>query len=71
MIFSSSDLTRFFVWGQQVNGTNVFEERVVAFEALSEREVFEKAMKESEWYSKKRGGVQYEIFPDQIAYLYR
>jgi hypothetical protein len=57
------------MWGQKTDGTNVFEERVVAFKALSDQEAFEKAKIEAKEYSKEREDGEYECYPEQVLYL--
>jgi hypothetical protein len=58
-----------YMWGQKADGANVFEERVVAFNALSDQEAFEKAKIEAKEYSKEREDREYEYYPEQVSYL--
>lgn len=57
-----------YLWGQKSSGINVFEERVVAFEAESETEVFSKASAEADAYAQQADGTAYDIHPQQVSY---
>lgn len=56
-----------YLWGQKADGINVFEERVVTFEAKSDAEVFAKAQKEANTYA-DGDGEGYEVYPEQTSY---
>ncbi|WP_157572575.1 hypothetical protein [Nevskia soli] len=58
-----------YLWGQKSDGTNVFEERVVAFAAQSESDAEIKARAEAEAYCHSRRDVTYERHPELILYL--
>jgi hypothetical protein len=55
-----------YLFGVKADGTNVFEERVVCFEAESSDEAHEKAGAESDQYARDN---DMEAHPEQIAYL--
>lgn len=57
-----------YLWGQKTNGVNVFEERVVTFQAESESSVFVKAQNEADVYAAQGDGAGYEIYPQQVSY---
>ena len=50
------------------SGVNVFEERVVCFEAASYEELFEKSAREAERYARGDGSMGASAHPDQISY---
>jgi hypothetical protein len=52
-------------WGEKSDGTVVFEERVVVFEADSSDEAHEKACAEAKTYAE---GSDWVIHPDQVSY---
>ena len=52
-------------FGTKADGTNIFEERIVAFEALSFDEALEKADQEAGEYERANAFVAHE---DQMAY---
>jgi hypothetical protein len=54
-----------YFWGQKSDGTNVFEERVVCFEAPTADEAHAKARRESERYAADNG---YTAHPEQEGY---
>lgn len=74
---SDSDATRWFgirtvyLFGKKKDGTNVFEERVVAFSGSSEAEAFRKAERESDRYAASNGiGIgKMKCHPDMVAYF--
>ena len=57
-----------YLWGQKADGINVFEERVVAFSAETDTDVFAKAQHEADVYAQNADGSGYEIYPQQISY---
>lgn len=57
-----------YLWGQKSDGTNVFEERVVALSAPSESEALVKARAEAEAYRVQRRDVSYERHPQFVLY---
>ena len=57
-----------YLWAQRSDGNNVFEERVVVFEAPSRDEAWEKAMREAEAYRTERREVSYVKHPDSVMY---
>ncbi len=57
-----------YLWGQKSDGTNVFEERVIAFQTNTDHEALAKAKDEASVYSKEREDIQYQVHPDQISY---
>lgn len=46
----------------------MFEERVVAFRAETDKAALEKAKRESEAYSTERQDRKYDVHPEQVAY---
>lgn len=54
-----------YLFGKKRNGKNVFEERVVAFEAQSWEEVHAKASEEARRYAQEN---EVDGHPDQVAY---
>jgi hypothetical protein len=54
-----------YLFGKKSDGTNIFEERIVCFEAESADEAFAKAEAESERYAQANG---FEAFPEREAY---
>src|SRR2546423_8720604 len=54
-----------YLFGQKSDGTNVFEERVVAFEAVDPDAAHEKGKVESEQYAQAN---QIEVFPERDSY---
>jgi len=54
-----------YAFGTKDDGTNVFEERIVAFEANDQDEAFAKAHKESVTYA---ADLNLEAHPDQVSY---
>lgn len=52
-------------WGEKSDGTAVFEERVVVFEAYSSDEAHEKASAEAKAYAE---GTDWVIHSDQVSY---
>jgi hypothetical protein len=54
-----------YLFGQKSDGTNLFEERVVCFEAGSADEAHDKAKVESERYTADNG---LEVFPERESY---
>jgi hypothetical protein len=54
-----------YLFGEKFDGTNVFEERIVCFEAASAHEAHVKAKSESEQYAADNGC---EVFPEQEGY---
>ncbi len=54
-----------YLFGQKSDGTNIFEERVVCFEAASAREAYPKAKQESEQYAAENN---FAVFPEREAY---
>ncbi|KOR33181.1 hypothetical protein TI05_02620 [Achromatium sp. WMS3] len=58
-----------YLWGQNSNGANVIEERIVAFKAPSYMDAFTKAQEEAEDYAVSGGTEQaYTIHPNQLSY---
>jgi len=53
-------------FGINSKGKNVFEERVVCFEAKDFDEAHDKAKKESELYAEENG---FEFYPEQVSYM--
>jgi hypothetical protein len=54
-----------YLFGAKSDGSNVFEERVVCFEADSPAAALAKAKVESEQYASSQ---DFEVFPDRVAY---
>ena len=54
-----------YLFGQKTDGTNVFEERVVCFQAESADAAYAKAKQESERYAQDNGC---EVFPERVGY---
>lgn len=54
-----------YLFGRKSDGTNIFEERIVGFQAESPDEAFVKAERESEAYSNSNKFVAH---PDQWSY---
>jgi hypothetical protein len=54
-----------YLFGQKADGTNVFEERVVCFQAESADAAHDKAKLESERYAADHG---FEVFPEREGY---
>ena len=52
-------------WGEKSDGTSVFEERIVAFEASSSDEAHAKARAEADAYSQ---GMAWIAHPEQVGY---
>ncbi len=52
-------------WGTKTDGTAVFEERIVVFEAISWDEAHAKAHSEADAYAKALG---FTVHPDQVGY---
>ncbi|MDR2872870.1 MAG: DUF4288 domain-containing protein [Xanthomonadaceae bacterium] len=55
-----------YLFGTKKDGTNVFEERIVAFEAASWDEAHIKADKKSRAYAAAHQGVK--VHPEQVGY---
>jgi len=51
------------------DGKNVFEERIVVFEAENEEQAFKKAEKEAEEYAKNEDGADFGIHPNMELYI--
>jgi hypothetical protein len=54
-----------YLFGRKADGTNIFEERVVCFEASNSAEALERAADESERYA---GDSGFEVFPEWRSY---
>ena len=54
-----------YLFGRKSDGTNVFEERVVCFEAPTADDAHARAARESERYAADNG---FEVFPEREAY---
>lgn len=54
-----------YLFGRKSDGTNIFEERIVCFEAGSATEALEKGEAESERYAADNGFV---VFPERESY---
>jgi hypothetical protein len=54
-----------YLFGKKSDGTNVFEERIVCFEADSPDRALAKAELESEQYAAER---KFDFLPERIAY---
>jgi hypothetical protein len=54
-----------YLFGQKSDGTNVFEERIVCFEAESADAAHDKAHLESERYARDNG---FQVFPERESY---
>ncbi len=54
-----------YLFGTKEDGTNVFEERIVCFEAATVEEAFEKSDVERESYA---SAINIEMHPDQHSY---
>jgi hypothetical protein len=58
-------ISSLYHFGQKSDGTNVFEERVVCFQANTAEEAHEKAKRESEHCAADNG---LEVFPERESY---
>lgn len=56
-----------YLFGQKSNGTNLFEERIVCFEAATIDDALEQAMSESEQYADEGN---FELYPEWTASEY-
>lgn len=54
-----------YLFGQKADGTNIFEERVVCFEAANSGEALQRAAAESEQYV---ANTELAVFPDWRGY---
>ncbi|GGA29511.1 DUF4288 domain-containing protein [Dyella nitratireducens] len=54
-----------YQWGEKSDGTSIFEERIVVFEATSSDEAHAKASTEAKAYS---GGTAWIAYPEQVGY---
>ena len=54
-----------YLFGQKADGTNIFEERVVCFEAATSDDALERAARESEQYA---ANSKLEVFPEWRGY---
>lgn len=57
-----------FKFGKKQDGTNIFEERIVVFQAVDADEAFSKAEVEAANYAKNDGKPDFEIHPDMELY---
>ena len=54
-----------YLWGRKSDGTNVFEERVLCFQAGSPDEAYAKAKRESDGYA---AANRFDVHPERDAY---